>query len=118
MLQLVWQSPGLIQAAPHRLKSCTPTHPCVLQLAEMKALIGYFDLDPNRCFRWGRAAGNDPLTGKCRPQPAAKGRTVLPHTLIMRLGVLPFVRVAIEMLIPRLAPPQCGSGCLHLPAKQ
>lgn len=41
-------------AASHLASPIRPA-PCPLldvQLAEMKALIGYFDLDPNRCFRW------------------------------------------------------------------
>lgn len=91
MLQMVRLSLGLIQAAPHRLESCTPNHPCAVQLAEMKALIGYFDLDPNRCFRSGRAAGNGPVVSKSRPQPAAKGRAVLQHTSRMSTCVLPVV---------------------------
>lgn len=54
-----WPSPsfGALLVRPHSKATFKTSHPdlllapSALQLAEMKALIGYFDLDPNRCFR-------------------------------------------------------------------
>ena len=114
---------GVRSAEPAALDPCrqVPAHVCVplrlpcLQLSEMKALIGYFDLDPNRCFRWvGRGCRQQAHCGN-RPTQCKQG-----HALCSFLGCCP---TALSNSCPSLAPPspshlvQHCSGCL-LPAAQ
>jgi hypothetical protein len=104
---------------------CTcPSLPACLQLSEMKALIGYFDLDPNRCFRWGAAAGSRAwLEGHAFVAAVLRNADTCPVHCTGLLCCSIFV-ANFSQLLPCVCPAlrthlaQPCSGCLHPAAQQ